>query len=101
MSLLSRPEYWDEERKPLLDLLPRDVVRILDVGCNRGAFGLAVKSSQNVEVWGVEPDAGCASVARERLDHVVNDVFQAGNPIPDNYFDLITFNDSLEHMADP
>ena len=101
MSLLSRPEYGDEARKPLLELLPRDVSRILDIGCNRGAFGFAVKSSQNVEVWGVEPDPGCASVARERLDRVINDVFQPSNPIPDDYFDLITFNDSLEHMADP
>ncbi|MBT9465185.1 class I SAM-dependent methyltransferase [Hydrogenophaga sp.] len=74
---------------------------VLDVGCNEGGFGAALKNSRSMEVWGIEPDTNSAAEARHRLDHVVEDIFHARNPIPDNYFDLITFNDSLEHMPDP
>jgi len=101
MNLMDRPEYGDEARPPLLKLVPADAVTILDVGCNRGAFGAAIKKVRHAEVWGIEPDVACAEVARGRLDQVINDVFRAENPIPNNYFDLITFNDSLEHMQDP
>lgn len=74
---------------------------ILDVGCSQGAFGSALKQIRDVEIWGVEPGLQAASVAKERLDHVVNDIFHERNTIPDSYFDLVTFNDSLEHMEDP
>ena len=96
-----RPEYADADRYPLLKHVPDKVQRILDVGCSQGAFGNALKQLRNVEIWGVEPSLEAASVAKERLDHVVNDIYHERNPIPDNYFDLVTFNDSLEHMEDP
>ncbi|MDD5330464.1 MAG: class I SAM-dependent methyltransferase [Sulfuricella sp.] len=101
MSLFDRPDYQDVERQPLVKLVPPSAERILDIGCNRGGFGRSIKAIRDAEVWGVEPDIGAAAVANGRLDHVVADFFQAGNPIPDHYFDLITFNDSLEHMPDP
>ncbi len=101
MSTFERPEYEDVERQPLLKLVPAEAERILDIGCNRGNFGHSLKKTRNVEVWGVEPDPQSASIAEKRLDQVVADIFHGGNPIPDNYFDLVTFNDSLEHMVDP
>ncbi|MBK8750854.1 MAG: class I SAM-dependent methyltransferase [Candidatus Competibacteraceae bacterium] len=101
MCQFERPEYQDVERRPLLNLVPLNAQRILDIGCNLGGFGQSIKAIRNVEIWGIEPDVQSAKVARERLDHVIVDFFHADNPIPDNYFDLITFNDSLEHMIDP
>lgn len=101
MSNFTRPQYLDTERAALVNAVPRHTRRLLDVGCNAGAFGRALKCSRAIEVWGVEPDQGAADVARGRLDQVVNDFFQTSNPIPEGYFDLVTFNDSLEHMADP
>lgn len=101
MDLFERPEYEDGQRTPLLKLVPKNTERILDIGCNRGGFGRSIKAMWPAEVWGVEPDANSAAVAREWLDHVVTDFFHDENPIPDKYFDLITFNDSLEHMIDP
>lgn len=101
MSLFDRPVYQDVERQPLVKLVPENAKTILDIGCNHGGFGRSIKAMRSAEIWGVEPDADAAAVARERLDHVIADYFQAGNPIPDCYFDLITFNDSLEHMPDP
>ena len=97
----ARPEYVDGVRKPLLDLVPMNVKRVLDVGCNKGAFGAALKARQACEVWGVEPDATSAQAAQGRLDRVIVDFFDPRIDLPDRHFDLITFNDSLEHMADP
>lgn len=101
MISFERPEYQDYTRLDLLKLIPNDTERLLDIGCNLGTFGYSLKSERNVEVWGVEPDSDSASVAKERLDHVVVDIFHERNPLPDEYFDLVTFNDSLEHMEDP
>lgn len=99
--LSTRPHYVDNSRPPLLKLVPLDVVTVLDVGCNEGGFGAALKYAKLMEVWGVEPDASSAAEARSKLDYVVEDIFHIRNPIPDDYFDLVTFNDSLEHMPDP
>jgi len=101
MPTFDRPEYPELSRQPLIDLVPSNVERVLDIGCNCGNFGQSLKMSRNIEVWGVEPDHVAASVAKERLNQVVVDIFHERNPIPDNYFDLVTFNDSLEHMEDP
>jgi len=96
-----RPEYADGDRPPLLKLVPSGISTVLDVGCNQGGFGAALKRRQECEVWGVEPDVSSAKIARQKLDHVIEDYFHPANPIPDKYFDLITFNDSLEHMPNP
>jgi len=101
MSLLERPRYTDSARDPLLCHVPADVSKVLDVGCHKGGFGRALKEGREVEVWGVEPDPASAAVASARLDRVIVDLFGPSNPLPDRYFDLITFNDSLEHMSDP
>ena len=99
--MFERPQYLDSDRKPLLLHIPADAHSILDVGCNRGGFGRAIKATREAEVWGVEPDAASADAARDCLDQVITDIFDKRNPIPEGYFDLVTFNDSLEHMIDP
>lgn len=100
-AIFERPEYVDGDRRPLLEHVPESARRILDVGCNRGGFGRALRLQRNAEVWGVEPDVESAAAATKCLDHVITDLFDQRNPIPDAYFDLVTFNDSLEHMIDP
>lgn len=100
-AMFERPKYVDGDRKPLLEHVAESARRVLDVGCNRGGFGRALKAQRDAEVWGVEPDAESAAAAAQCLDHVVADLFDKRNPIPDAYFDLVTFNDSLEHMIDP
>lgn len=97
-----RPDYPDTPRMPLLKFVPPTAERILDIGCAKGAFGATIKSQRpNVEVWGVEPDAEAATIAAGRLDRVLNDFFTDALALPQSYFDLVTFNDSLEHMPDP
>jgi SAM-dependent methyltransferase len=86
----------------MLAFLPRECQRVLDVGCNTGAFGEAVKEARpGVEVWGVEPDAGAAERATAHLDRVMQGFFGPSLPLPESHFDAIVFNDVLEHMPDP
>jgi 2-polyprenyl-3-methyl-5-hydroxy-6-metoxy-1,4-benzoquinol methylase len=75
--------------------------RVLDVGCSRGAFGLELKRLQpSRPVYGIEPTAA-ASFARQRLDDVVQGFFPDDLPTSWGRFDVLCFNDVLEHMVDP
>lgn len=93
--------YPDSQRLEMLKFVPMSAETVLDVGCHMGAFGWAIKQMSGAEVWGVEPNPETAKVAEQSLDRVVTGFFSEGMPIPDNYFDVVTFNDVLEHMPDP
>lgn len=93
--------YYSSQRQELHQFLPTSFSRLLDVGCGEGAYGAAVQSKHpGVEIWGVEPYTPAATIAASRLTHVFNDSFHDQLSIPDDYFDVVTFNDSLEHMAE-
>ncbi len=94
-------DYYGNDRSEILAFLPERVDRLLDVGCGSGAFGRAVKSKFGSEVWGVEPMADAAAVARQRLDRVFEGTLMAETGLPRAHFDVITFNDSLEHFPYP
>jgi SAM-dependent methyltransferase len=90
------------DREVLLKYLPRDSKVYLDVGCAYGEFGKLLKARRpGAVVWGVEPVKEAAVVAASALDKVVNDFFNQDTAVPDNFFDAITFNDSLEHFPEP
>ena len=94
--------YFVEQRLEMVDLVPIDAKRILDVGCSAGGFGAAVKSRREVEIWGIEMMPKAASAAAEVLDKVLPGTFQDCWPnLPRKHFDCIVFNDVLEHMEDP
>ncbi len=85
----------------MLGFVPPAVERVLDVGCNVGSFGHALKAVRSVEVWGIEPSAPAAASAALVLDRVLCTMFAEQAELPDAYFDAIVFNDVLEHMAEP
>lgn len=93
--------YYLNPRKDMRGFIPADCRRLLDVGCGAGGFGAGLKAERKLEVWGVEPYAPAADVARRNVDNVVCSPFAAGIELPPSYFDVITFNDSLEHFPDP
>lgn len=102
VSPLVRIDYPHLARREMLAFLPKTCPRLLDVGCNTGAFGEAVKLARpGTEVWGVEPDGGAAERARKHLDHVQQGFFDGSLSLPSGHFDAISFNDVLEHMPDP
>jgi 2-polyprenyl-3-methyl-5-hydroxy-6-metoxy-1,4-benzoquinol methylase len=94
-------EYFQEERHEMLKYVPQESRIILDVGCSSGTFGQILKSSRNIEVWGVELDRDSALDASQKLDKVINAAFSPDLNLPPKEFDCIVFNDVLEHLTDP
>ena len=76
--------------------------RVLDVGCDTGRFGEALRRLKGCRVDGIEPDGAAAEVARGRLDRVwqrrVEDETAFGDV---GQYDVVLFLDVLEHLVDP
>ncbi len=86
----------------MLAFLPPNPRQIIDVGCGEGYFGEAVKARfPECETWGVEPVAQAAKRAAGRNDHVINTTLTDATGLPDRFFDAVTMNDVLEHLAWP
>lgn len=93
--------YRGSARADVMRLLPKlkDGLKILEIGCGEGAFCTSVPGG--AEIWGVEPEARSAEVARLRLHKVFVTTFDdAKAGLPRHYFDLIICNDVMEHMTD-
>lgn len=89
-------------RPEVLPFLPASFKTMLDVGCGIGQFAGFIRQERQAEVWGIEYDAEKAQKAEKILDRVfTGDAQKRIDELPDHYFDLITFNDVLEHLYDP
>ncbi len=78
----------------------------LDIGCNTALLGATLKEAYpNCRVWGVEPDASAAAIAKTRLDRVIEAPFDqidwGQQGIAAGTFDTVFLLDVLEHMYDP
>jgi SAM-dependent methyltransferase len=98
----NRPHfYYDQARPEVVDLVPAECQRILEVGCATGQLGRLLKARGH-HVTGVELVPEVAVAARDHLDHVVTaDVETDGFPFGPDSFDCIIFGDVLEHLIDP
>jgi 2-polyprenyl-3-methyl-5-hydroxy-6-metoxy-1,4-benzoquinol methylase len=93
--------YYENSRLELLQFVPPGIRSVLDVGCGTGRFGEALQKDKQCEVWGVEPDPRAAQYAVDRLHRVTVELFTPELNLPLAFFDLICFNDVLEHMPMP
>jgi 2-polyprenyl-3-methyl-5-hydroxy-6-metoxy-1,4-benzoquinol methylase len=93
-------KYYKLDRSEMLEHLPPGLNSLLDVGCGEGNFGMLVKKTYNSTVWGIEPAYEPFKAAETKLDKVFNTFFTGSFDV-NKKFDAITFNDVLEHMADP
>jgi len=95
--------YYTQGRPEMVSLVPNNARKVLDIGCSTGEFGKLLKSTlPEVEVWGVEMHAKTAKKAQKVLDHVlVTSIEEAIQQLPKHSFDVIVFNDVLEHLIDP
>ena len=90
------------QRSEILDLVPHDVRRVLDVGCGQADVALTVKRRFDCEVTGIEIDKAKASIAASRIDRVITaDAASLEGQLSPGYFDCIIFADVLEHLKDP
>ena len=95
-------KYYSHARSEMLDFIPQDAGKILDVGCGEGSFSLSMKKKFNAEVWGVEINKSASEIAKQNIDKILaGEILTVIDIIPNGYFDCIVFNDVLEHMVDP
>jgi SAM-dependent methyltransferase len=91
--------YYGAPRLELQPFLPQQYSRVLEIGCGRGGFRSSLHAT--AEVWGVEPVAVAAEIAKAKLDRVFVGTFaEVEFQLPGASFDLIICNDVIEHIAD-
>jgi 2-polyprenyl-3-methyl-5-hydroxy-6-metoxy-1,4-benzoquinol methylase len=98
----NKPEgYYNVKRKEMLEFLPVNSKKILEIGCGDGTFASFLKN-ENTVVWGIELMKDQALTAREKIDKILIGPCEENiHNLPDNYFDAIYCNDVLEHLVDP
>ena len=72
--------------------------RILDIGASTGVL-LDIFKENNWETWGVEPSES-SKIAVKKGHKIIKNYFEAAK-LPDNYFDLVIMNHTLEHLDNP
>ena len=94
--------YYVGLRNEMLRFIPRNIGKVLEVGCGEGEFGRLLKSNLKAEVWGIEISETAAKNAQKELDKVlIGNIEEENIPLPKGYFDCIIFNDVLEHLRYP
>ena len=92
--------YSQAIRPEMLEFLPSEYSKVLEVGCNVGNFRQFL--NKPCEYWGIEPFEEAAKIAKIKMDKVLVGFYdKVADKIPDNYFDLIIANDVIEHMEKP
>lgn len=95
-------KYYKYPRSEMIEFIPQDAKKIIDIGCGEAVFTEAIKNNLNAEVWGLEINEKAAEIARQKLDKVlIGDINALISDLPDGYFDCVIFNDVLEHLVDP
>jgi 2-polyprenyl-3-methyl-5-hydroxy-6-metoxy-1,4-benzoquinol methylase len=87
--------------QPLEDLVGADQPsrRLLDVGCHIGVM-VELAQARGWDAWGVEPSTWASAQARARGLNVVTGTLTDA-AIPENYFNVVTMWDVIEHLTDP
>jgi len=94
--------YYHHSRPELIPFIPTSIKTALDVGCGSGNFGETLKQVFDCEVWGIEPNEIEAFDAGKKIDKAINNIFSVDLPeLAGKKFDVIFFNDVLEHLIDP
>tara|TARA_B110000003_G_scaffold75493_1_gene77072 strand:+ start:11982 stop:12629 length:648 start_codon:yes stop_codon:yes gene_type:complete len=93
--------YYGNVRSEMLQFIPVNASKILEVGCGEGKFS-AQLIKEGVETWAIEPNDISAKSATEKLFKVLKGTIdEKVGELPDNYFDVIIMNDVIEHLLEP
>lgn len=99
---MNNTNYYDQERRDILRLIPGNAVRILECGSGFGRLGKLLRETRFCEITGIELNP----LSIHYIDGVYDDFFVANLetlklPFPSAYFDCILYPDVLEHLRDP
>lgn len=72
---------------------------LLDVGCFVGLF-LELAKQKKWKVFGIEPSIWAVKIAKKRGIKILGERIEKAK-LKSNFFDVITFWDTIEHIADP
>lgn len=86
--------------KPLLDLVPDDAKRILDVGCGSGANAQVLKA-RGKDVCGVTLSRREAELAKAHCESVLVDNAETMDLTPLGFFDVLFLSHVIEHLIRP
>jgi 2-polyprenyl-3-methyl-5-hydroxy-6-metoxy-1,4-benzoquinol methylase len=95
---------YDVDRSEMVAFVPHPVASVLEVGCASGRFGAALRARDpGIELVGIEPDPESRTHADDTFDRVVGGLFpdNAADVARPGGYDVVVFNDVLEHMVDP
>lgn len=96
------PEYFTFVNDHVLDALPPDAARFLEVGCGEGRLGEEIKRCRpHTTVHGIELDERAIGEAAKRLDRVFRADVSQPLPTLDAPYDCVICADILEHLVDP
>jgi len=76
-----------------------DANTVLDVGCSNGHF-IRVAKVKGLAATGLEPDEHLAEKAKAQGHNVIDGFFPSAATLVNKKYDVIIFNDSLEHIPD-
>ena len=102
-----RPEYYENARSDILQLLPAESHKVLEIGCGTGNTLVKLRNLGRARwVGGIELNGIAAEKARKHINRIwvgdVNDWLDAKNgPAEESPFDVILCLDVLEHLVDP
>ena len=88
----------------LLEMIPADTRRVIEVGCSSGALARAFKQTGDAHWVGVEIDPAYAEVAEQHCDYLeVENIEHCDSDFYMKYADrdCWVFGDCLEHLQDP
>lgn len=100
---LQQDVYGFDPRPELAPYVPRETGSVLDVGCGRGGFGRTLRERLGpaARLVGIEPVVEAARAARAAGDFDDVSIGHFPQDVAQGPFDLVCFNDVLEHMLDP
>ncbi|MEH6820656.1 MAG: class I SAM-dependent methyltransferase [Dietzia psychralcaliphila] len=106
MSDLPQSDVYGFNRRPEMGkFIPGGASSILEVGCASGGFALTIRDElgSDCKVFGIDAVEHQVESARAlgAFDHVDHGYFPGGLSSQSRRYDVIVFNDVLEHVVDP
>jgi cyclopropane fatty-acyl-phospholipid synthase-like methyltransferase len=92
---------YEAFNEPILEYIPTQVTRILDLGCGNGILGKKIKETHTCEITGVTYSEDEAKIARQHINQVKVADLNTIDTSEIGKFDCIICSHVLEHLYQP